>query len=396
MARLPLSAGQLVNSVRRSAVTVACYALRPVFALCRPGKRAATPRRIVVLRRCCLGDVLMTTPLLASLDAAFPEASITYACGAWSAAALGNNPHVDRVVTLPDRWDRAAWRGLVGLLRRERFDLAVIPERSPLPGVAAALAGIPRRVGLDSTGRGFALTDRVPMRGIRHETDLALDLARALGVGVAERRLRYFPSEAAVARIAALLAERGTGSPLLVVHPGGAANPGVRMDTKRWRPERFAAVADALAGRHGATIVIAGAPGDREAVASMRAALRREAIDLAGTLSLDEHAALCARADLYIGNDTGTTHLAGACGAPVVAVFGPTDPAQSGPVDGVGEAVWDPVACGPHVQRGDLTRVAITGETFRCIDAITVEQVLDVCERVMARAARDVASGARP
>jgi len=168
------------------------------------------------------------------------------------------------------------------------------------------------------------------------------------------------------------------------------------MDTKRWPPERFAAVADALAERHGATFVLAGAPSDRETVAATRAALRHEAIDLAGMLNLDEHAALCARADLYLGNDAGTTHLAGACGAPVVAVFGPTDPAQYGPLDGIGEAVWDPLACGPHVQRGDLTRQGNIDQTVRCIDAITVEQTLAACERVLARAARVPAAVARP
>lgn len=369
-------------------ITAACYALRPLFAMRRPGTREATPRRIVVLRRCCLGDVLMTTPLVAALDGAFPDAEITYASGKWAAAALANSPHVDRVLTLPDQWDRAAWRGLTGLLRREQFDLAVIPERSPLPGLAAALAGIPRRVGYDSAGRGFALTDRVPIRGIRHETDLALDLARKIGLTPGERRLRYRPSAEARARIAALLNERGVGAPLLVVHPGGGANPGVTMDTKRWLPERFAAVADTLAERHGVAIVLAGAPSDRETVAAMRAALRHDAVDLSGMFTFDELGALCARADLYLSNDAGTTHLAGACGAPVVAIFGPTDPAQYGPVDGIGEAVWDPIACAPYVQRGDLTRPSSADQGVRCIDAISVEQTLAACERVLARAAR--------
>ena len=342
----------------------------------------------MVLRRCCLGDVLLTTPLLAALDAAYPEASITYATGRWAAAALANNPHVDRLLELPDRWDRAAWRALVGQLRRERFDLAVIPDRSPLPALAAALAGIPRRVGLDSAGRGFALTDRVTLRGVRHEADLALDLARALGIAPTERRLRYRPGTAASERIAARVAEYRGDGPLFVIHPGGGANPGVTMESKRWPPERFAAVADALVSRHGGTLVLVGATSDRETVTAMRAALRHEASDLCGALSLDELAALDALATLYLGNDAGTTHLAAACGAPVVAVFGPTDPAQYGPLDGAGEAVWDPIACGPFVQRGDLTRATGATPAIRCIDAIDVEQVAAACERVLARTQR--------
>lgn len=375
-------------SLRQAAITAACYGLRPVFAMRRPRSGHAEPRRVLVLRRCCLGDVLMTTPLLAALDGAYPAATITYATGAWAAQALAHNPHIDRVLTLPDHWDRGAWRALVATLRREAFDLAVIPERSPLPALATALAGIPRRVGLDSAGRGFALTARVPPRELRHETDLALDLARALGIAPGERRLRYRPGSASTARIAALLAERGATPPLFVVHPGGGSNPGVTMDSKRWSPERFAAVADGLLARHGGTLVLAGAPGDRATVAATRAALRGDAIDLCGALDLDELAALCAQATLYVGNDAGTTHLAEACGAPVVAIFGPTDPAQYGPLDEIGEAVWDPAACGPHVQRGDLTRPADGAGSVRCIEANTVEQALAACERVLARAGK--------
>jgi ADP-heptose:LPS heptosyltransferase len=164
----------------------------------------------------------MTTPLLAALDTAYPDATITYATGNWSAAALKNNLHVDHILALPDRWDRAAWRGLMGRLRRERFDLAVIPERSPLPALVAALAGIPHRVGLDSAGRGFALTDRVPVRGIRHETDLALDLARALGLPPDERRLHYHPGAEATERVDALLAERRVALRRCRRYAGGA------------------------------------------------------------------------------------------------------------------------------------------------------------------------------
>ncbi len=371
--------------VRQGAITVACGVLRPFFRAPRHKEPPAASRRILVFRRCCLGDTLMMTPLLAALDAAYPEAQITYAVGKWSAAGVAGNPHVDAILRLPDRPSWRDWARIVGKLRRGRFDLALIPERSPLPALAVALAGVPRRVGLDSAGRGFALTDRVPLHDVRHETDLALDLTRKLGLPGDDRRPRYTPSDASLGRVAALLEERVARGPLLVIHPGGGANPGATMDTKRWPAERFAQIAAVLRAQLGGAIILVGAESDRQLVNATSAALRGEAIDLCNTLSLDELGALCARAALYIGNDSGTTHLAEGCGAPVVAVFGPTDPAQYGPTDGISEAVWDPVACGPYVQRGDLTRLTAT-ETFRCIDAITVEQVLATARRVLARA----------
>jgi len=372
--------------IRQGAITVACGALRPFFHAPQRKESSITPCRILVFRRCCLGDTLMMTPLLAALAAAYPEAQITYAVGKWSAAGLASNPHVDTILRLPDHPSRRDWLRIVGKLRRGCFDLALIPERSPLPALAVALAGVPRRVGLDSAARGFALTDRVPVQGVRHETDLALDLARKLDLPSGDRRPVYKPSKAAIARVATLLEVRGVQGPLLVIHPGGGANPGTTMDTKRWPAARFAEVAATLRAALSGTIILVGAESDRQLVNATSAALRGEAIDLCNALSLDELGALCARATLYLGNDSGTTHLAEGCGAPVVAIFGPTDPAQYGPTDGISEAVWDPVACGPHVQRGDLTRLTATG-TFRCIDTITVEQVLAAARRVLDRAA---------
>lgn len=379
----------LLARLRQPAITFGCYLLRPFFHTWRREPDAGPdPRHILVLRRCCLGDVLMTTPLLATLDTAYPDARITYAAGKWAATALERNPHVDAVLRLPEHPTWRDWVRIVGKVRRGGYDLALVADRSPLPALATALAGIPRRAGFDSAGRGFALTARVALRGVRHETDLALDLARLLGLPDPARRPHYRPSDEARERVGQLLAARQIAQPLFVIHPGGGANPGVTMDTKRWLPERFARVADGLVAQYGGTIALVGAASDQAAVNATRAAMRTEAIDFAGALSVAELGALCERATLYIGNDAGTTHLAEACGAPVVVVFGPTDPAQYGPTDGIGEAVWDPIACGPHIQRGDLTRPGSASSAVRCIDAITVEQVLDAAARVLARADR--------
>ncbi len=384
-----MGGGAVGHRARSLAIDAMCRLLRPLFRA--PRGPQPPPRRILIFRRCCLGDVLMTTPLLRAIEAAYPDATITYAVGKWSAAALGGAPQRHTILRLPERPGARDRVRIVGRLRRGRFDLALVPERSPLPALATALAGIPRRVGLDSAGRGFALTDRVPAPLLRHQSDLALDLARALDLPAAERRPRYLPSVEARARVAAILAERGLREPLFVVHPGGGANPGVTMDTKRWLPERFAAVGAALLARHGGTLVVVGAASDAATVAATLSACPPGTHDLSGVLSLDESGALCARATLYVGNDAGTTHLAEACGAPTVVVFGPTDPAQYGPTDGVGEAVWDPIACGPFVQRGDLTRLGDDARAVRCIDAIAVAAVVAAAARVLARVGCGVA-----
>lgn len=324
------------------------------------------PRRIVLLKPCCIGDVLMATPLARSLKAAWPEAALDWAVGDHSRAVLAGNPDVDACLDATgtlraDLRPRAVAR-LVAALRRGRYDAAFVAERSPIPAVVARLAGIPLRVGLDSGGRGRWHTVRVPTGpdDPRHETEIYLDLARAVGVPAADPRPVFVPSAAdaaaaAAAAAAAVVAAGGAAwpRPWLVVHPGGGQNPGAERLDKRWPADRFAAVAARWSAA--GTAIVIGGPGDVALAADVAAravadsgdsagaasALRAPApvATLAGRLALGATAALVARCDVYLGNDSGVAHLAAAVGTPVVAVFGPTSAARYGPVPGAGEAV---------------------------------------------------------
>jgi ADP-heptose:LPS heptosyltransferase len=128
--------------------------------------------------------------------------------------------------------------------------------------------------------------------------------------------------------------------PFVVLHPGAGGR------RKRWPAERFAALAERLAGL-GYDVAITQGESDEEAVAAMRASLRRvEARALAG-LRLAELAAVLARARLFVGNDSGITHLASLLGVPAVGIFGPYDPAYWAPI-GPRVAIIDGGQSCPH------------------------------------------------
>lgn len=355
----------------------------------RSGLPAAgpAPARAVILKPCCLGDALMATALAAALKAAWPATRLDFAVGRHSRPALAGNPDVADVVDASGclRGERPALAGprLAWRLRRRRYGVAFVPDRSPITAVIARLAGIGVRVGLDSGGRGRWHTVRVPVPPDRHELLLYLDLARAAGVPVPDRpRPVFVPSAGDHARAAALLADAagGPAGTRVAIHPGGGVNPGMTLLGKRWPPERFAAVADGLASG-GAGIVLLGGPGDRAAVDAVQAALapatRQRTLDAAGRLSLGEVAAVIGRCDLYVGNDTGVTHLAAAVGTPVVAVFGPTRPDRYGPLPGTGVAVA-PAGDGPPAA-DDLAAAA--GST--AILGVPVDAVAAACARLL-------------
>ena len=155
-------------------------------------------------------------------------------------------------------------------------------DRSPLLGLLAWLTGARVRAGLDSGGRGFALTHRVPCPpdAARHEVAWYLDVVRVLGVPAdPATRMEFTPTPGDVMEATALFTELGLPTDrrrLVALHTGGGSNPGMQLAAKRWAPDRWAAVlARLLAADAGAQVLLLGGPGteDRAAAAAIRAAL---------------------------------------------------------------------------------------------------------------------------
>jgi heptosyltransferase-2/heptosyltransferase-3 len=326
------------------------------------------PSRIIFILPCCIGDVVLATATLQALRRAYPQAHITWAVGSWSKGVIANHPLLDSVLdtgpaALPVK-SVGGFVRFVNQLRAGRFDLAVSLVRSPLMSLAALLSGIPRRAGLDSGGRGFGYTIRAQInpRERRHEAEIYLDVARALGLDVGDCWANMPLHDTDLRRVQAVLeppppisdegeppagfwgVDWGTRSRLIVIHPGGGRNPGMVMDNKRWPPENFAALANRLAARLEAQVVVVGGPDDAPLVTAVTDHLQSPFRALAGQLSFGELATLASLSLVYIGNDTGLTHLAAATGASTVMILGPSDPARYAPFTPNSLALWKPYA----------------------------------------------------
>ncbi|MFQ5812431.1 MAG: lipopolysaccharide heptosyltransferase II [Anaerolineae bacterium] len=362
--------------IRDILVSVICYLLRIPFRLAPRSASLNTPSSILIIKPCCLGDVLVATPVIAALRQAFPRARIDFAVGGWSRAMVENNPHLDGLVDCGPvgSGSRYSWREYLDLVRRIRaggYEACFVLDRSPLISLLPYLGGIPQRVGLDSRGRGFSLTVGVPVAGLKHEAELYLDTARAVGVEVNEPRLEFYPAGEDRRHVAEML-RAAPQVPLVVIHPAGGSNPGMILSAKRWPPQRFAALADRLIEERGAQVCLVGGPDDGPIAAAIKESMRQEPWDLTGQLTLGQLSALLERCDLFIGHDTGATHLAVAVGAPVVAIFGPSDPRMYGPYSENSVALWHDVGCNPCLLHGRWNAAC---RRFRCIEAVTVEEV---------------------
>ncbi len=313
------------------------------------------PQRIVLILPCCIGDVVLATATLQALRRGYPNAHITWAVGRWSRAAIEGHPLLDALLdtgdsALPVR-SPAEMTRFIQQLRAGKFDLAVSLVRSPLMSMAVWLAGIPYRAGLDSAGRGFGYNIRAAIdpQQPRHEGDIYLDVARALGLDVHDCHANIPVLDSDRETVKARLAERGLEpGRYIVINPAGGRNPGMAMDSKRWPVANFTALANRLASQfYYDGVVVLGGPGDAELVQAAAAGLELSAIAFMGELTFGQIAALARMSAVYIGNDTGLTHLAAATGAHTIMILGPSDPARYAPFVPGALALWKPAILRP-------------------------------------------------
>lgn len=342
------------------------------------------PARVLVRLPNPLGDTVMATPLLAALRAHWPEARITAAGGAGSLALLAGLPSVDERLALPDRRARGSGALLAAahLMRERRFDLALLCTNSFSSALAVRLAGVPRRVGYAGGGRSLLLTTALPSAPERGQhrrpqpmTEFYLGLADAVGVPRAGHRTQLVVAPEDEARAEAWLARHGlTGAaPLVGIHGGASFGP-----SKLWYPERWAAVADALAERHGARTILFCGPGEERDVRAIAAAAKHPLASAAeDPVDLGLLKALVKRLSLLVCTDAGPRHVAPPFEVPVVTLLGPTDPRHSNTNLAQTIVLRTGVECSP-------CQLKVCPIDHRCMTRLSVEMVLAACERQLA------------
>jgi heptosyltransferase-2 len=219
--------------------------------------------------------------------------------------------------------------------------------------------------------RGALLTHAVPCGQAErrlHHTSYYLQLLRTCGIHGGDGKLCLTCTDA----------EKEWASALLEHDDGWVAfNPGASYGSaKRWFPDRFAAVADALVDACSARIVITGGPGELELGNDIEAAANSACLNLVGKTSVRQMMAVLSRCRLMITNDSGPMHVAAALGVPVVALFGPTDHTTTSPMAPAHRIVRKAADCAPCLKRA-------CPSDHRCMTALTVEDVLEAARSLM-------------
>jgi heptosyltransferase-2 len=335
-------------------------------------------RSILVRATNWLGDAVMTTPALGALRVGFPAARITLLATPLVAELFSPHEWLDEVLVFERSGRHRGARGRLRLaaeLRRRRFDLAVLFPNSFDAALVAWLARIPQRLGYATDGRRLLLTHPVPVSCQEpdvHQSGnyLALLAQAGIAAGPCPQRLTVIQAESA--GIASRLQAAGIGPTDCVI----GINPGATYGSaKRWYPERFAAVADELAARWGAHVVLTGGPDEAAIAADIARQLSRPCLNLAGQTRVRELMALIKRCDFFITNDSGPMHIAAALEVPLVAVFGPTDHATTYPLGSRTVLVRGEADCAPCLLRECPT-------DHCCMTSVTPAMVIAAAQRL--------------
>ena len=278
------------------------------------------PGSILVINVSRIGDTLLATPAIRALARAWPQGRITFLGHPKRAEIIEHLPFVAEVGTITPR--RAHWRGW---LPGRRWDLALVLGFDK-PLVAYALRVAQRVIafrqddaGLDA--RLFRCVERPGFQSL-HSALLPLLLTRAIGVPDAGGRLAYAvtPAEdawAGATLAAALPRSRHTG-PLIGLQVASFPTKAYRD----WPIKRFEALCERILGRWPAAhFLIFGSDLEKSRTEALARRLGDHATLLAGKLTLRQSAAMMNRVDLYIGVDTGPTHIMGALERPMIVLY---------------------------------------------------------------------------
>lgn len=295
------------------------------------------PRRVVILRALKLGDLLCAVPAFRALRAAWPDADIVLVGLPWArlfverySMYLAGFREFPGYPGLPEREpliERIP--AFLHELQTERFDLAIQMHGSgPFVNPLTVLFGARRTAGFYLPG-DYCPDDELfcpwPTRG--REVTRLLRLVEFLGLPTKGDHLE-FPLRDEDHRALAQLdgADELRPGEYVCLHPGASVRE------RRWPPDWFTGVGDALA-RHGLQLVLTGGPGETELTASVAGQLRTPALDFAGKTDLGTLAALLSKARLLVCNDTGVSHLADALGVPSLVLSTGANPERWGPRD---------------------------------------------------------------
>jgi lipopolysaccharide heptosyltransferase II len=333
----------------------------------------SAPERVLIVLLGAIGDVVCGLPLAQRLRAGWPATRLTWAVEPAAAPVLQGHAAIDELIVFRRGHGATALREFLRAVRGNRPDVTLDLQRHFKSGLTSWSSGAPRRVSFHwrnsrEGNRLFNNESIAPVRDFTPKLTHFLRFADHLGVAPAAGSFGLCATPEERARVAPLVADAGERFAALYV--------GSSWASRQWMPRATAELCRSLR-RRGLGAVLLGGPADAPMALAVLAAGAGDAVNCVGRTSLRDVIAIMERAVVAIGPDSGPMHIATAVGTPVVALFGATSPARSGPWGWHHLVVRGDVPCAPcYLSRCPIGRL--------CMERITPAMVMERVERVLA------------
>lgn len=280
--------------------------------------------RFLIFRNGSIGNTLVAVPAIKALREAYPDAFIAIVVDTIGSELLKYCPYADELYVYEKKGQhKSLWANFKFLwrLRRKKFTKAILFKRFFRNGFLSFLAGIPERIGYETHGKAPFLTQTIPYVEGRNIVELNLDLVKSIGIEAKDNRLELWAGEDEKQKVDNFLKEHGVSGKAIkiVFHVGG-----ITAKNQSWPLKNYAALADRLMGAFSATAILLAPEGEHPEVQRAAELMERDPI-VALEFSVLETAELIRRCQLFIGSDSGPSHMADAVGTPGV-IFYPSRP----------------------------------------------------------------------
>jgi heptosyltransferase-1 len=330
-----------------------------------PIPSAADAKRILIVKSSSLGDVCNALPVADIIRRFRPQSYLGWVIKEPFRSLIDVNPNVDTTFSFArkDLW--AAIR--TGLeTRKVGYDVALDLQSLFVSSLIARLSGAKIRIGYNTRKELSHWMLNYPVISAssmdRKAVDLMMDFPKALGIVQGDFRPQKWLGQARKHDAELLMT--------IVPKPYAAIFVGATTPQRQWSQQRWGHLADRLSDE-GITPVFVGASGDQGATVSARGASTKTSYSVVGRTDILTLASILAGATVAIGSDSGPLHLATAVGTPAVGLYGPTDPARTGPYGKTARTVYVKQHCSPCYRRPTC------GGTFFCMAAIEVDMVIE-------------------
>lgn len=349
-------------------------------------------KKILVIQLGDIGDVVWATPTFHSLKKAYPKASMYVLLRHGAGSLLQADPVIENIFEVPAPRDNfhdtaAEQLHLIRRLRREHFDLLFDLRADERGAITGFLSGATHRVARYFQGPVvpfwrnalFSHLVQAPAPALSKRTygaaEQSLGVLRGFGIAASTTLPKLWVSAVDEQKVSCILAEKGITEQTRWI----SINPFSRWSYKEWDLEKWTAIIEWLYEAQGIVSVLVGARSERERIFKVVEYRSSAAVNLVGTTSLGELAALLSKSSLHIGVDSAAPHIAAATGTPTVTIYGPTSWKDWAPVGENHHVIVPSDPCSPCHQKG-----CDGSGRSRCLENLGIERVKDGIHHALA------------